>query len=144
MRIILPSRFRHPLFPKLRPTAAKRATGAHPVLTGTFAHLMSARIRGATAERALFVVSRVGRPWISDAERDILWQQFEVPILGLLVDDRGEILAYECEAQCLHVGAKCIPPSAGVLDETPCDCGRPGQRLTPAGSENRSLTVAAR
>ena len=58
-------------------------------------------------------------------ERDRLWQIFEVPVYGLLLDQKGKVLAYECEAQNgLHVAA-----TAGEVQYSPCDCGRPGSRI---------------
>jgi hypothetical protein len=77
-----------------------------------------------------------GRPLLSQGERDALWEMFQAPVYGMLLDRDGRVLGYECEAQDgLHAGlqatAACAPP-AGLVDAAPCACGRPGVRLVAA------------
>jgi len=127
------SPLRHPLFPELKPARAADARGTHTVLAGTFHHLLNAGLRGATATRAVFLVRRPGCHWISDAERDMLWRLFEVPVFGLLVDDSEEVMAYECEAQVgMHLCRAVEPGRSAHFESAPCVCGRAGQRLVPA------------
>jgi len=76
-----------------------------------------------------FALNYPGFPFLSEIERDQLWQVFQVPVFAVLLDRNGRLLAYECEAQSgLHVGPQ-APWSAGVLESAPCECGRPGLRL---------------
>lgn len=125
---------RHPLYPELKPVSAVGARGRHAVLAGTFAELMSATVRGATAGRAIFVLRVPGQPFLTEPERDVLWDLFQVPILVLLVNDHSQVLAYECEAQQgLHLDRYALPAGcAAVVEAAPCGCGRPGHRLVPA------------
>jgi hypothetical protein len=141
------SPIRHPLFPELKPTAALGAKGSHHVLAGTFHHLVEAGLHGVSAARAVFLVRNSGCPWVADSEREMLWRLFEVPVLGLLVNDRHEVLAYECEAQHgMHLQTACLPGPAAALASSPCSCGRPGHRLVPAArtfsAADRELPVA--
>jgi hypothetical protein len=87
--------------------------------------------------------------FLSGRERDALWEVFQVPVFALLLDGEGRLVGYECEAhEGLHIGSSCpqtsdrqlilsedsvlgyrIPWDRFVLESTPCECGRPGQRL---------------
>jgi len=129
------STLRHPLFPELKAAEADKARGSHPALAGTFLQLWHAGLRCAAARRAIFLVHDSGSPWVAESEREMLWRLFEVPVLGLLVNERREVLAYECEAQQgMHLNSSpWSVPDAGV-DSSGCICGRSGQRLVPAAS----------
>ena len=69
---------------------------------------------------------------------------------ALLLDGEGRLVGYECEVHDgLHIGSSCpntdaqegiltgedsvlgyrIPMDRFVVDSSPCECGRPGQRL---------------
>jgi hypothetical protein len=77
----------------------------------------------------VFALNYPGFPFLSETERDQLWQTFQVPVFAVMLDRNGRLLAYECEAQSgLHVGSQ-SPWSASVLESAPCECGRPGLRL---------------
>jgi len=111
--------------------AARAATakGEHVALAGSFDELARARVAGAGARRAVFVLHYGGRQFLSAGERDALWEMFRAPVYGMLLDRDGRVLGYECEAQDgLHVPAECAPP-AGLVDAGPCSCGRLGVRL---------------
>ena len=120
---------RHPLHPGLTAERAATARGEHAVLAGSFAELARGRAAGARARRAVFVLHYRGRPFLSERERDALWDMFQAPVYGMLLDRDGRVLGYECEAQeGLHIVAGCTAP-AGLVDTGPCACGRPGVRL---------------
>src|ERR1017187_1453608 len=124
---------RHPLYPGLRAARAAGAKGEHAALAGSFDELARARAAGVRARRAVFVLHYSGRPFLSEGERDALWEMFRTPVYGLLLDRNGRVLGYECEAQDgLHVVAEYTPP-AGLVDAGPCCCGRPGVRLGGGG-----------
>jgi hypothetical protein len=131
------SSIRHPLFPKL---AAVTASGAGPVSTviiGTFAELTQAAANGACASRAVFAMRHPSASGLSEAERDILWNLFQVPVYALIVDERGRVLAFECEVhEGLHLQEGVVLP--GAMDSSLCDCGYPARRLMPEprGSSN--------
>jgi hypothetical protein len=120
---------RHPLYPGLTPARAATARGEHAALAGSFDELARARAAGARARRAVFVLHYSGRPFLSEGERDALWEMFRTPVYGMLLDRDGRVLGYECEAQeGLHTGlhAEAAP---GLVEAAPCVCGRPGVRL---------------
>ena len=120
---------RHPLYPGLMAARAATAQGEHAALAGSFDELAHARAAGTRARSAVFVLHYSGRPFLSEGERDALWEMFRAPVYGMLLDRDGRVSGYECEAQDgLHVLAECALP-AGLVDAGPCCCGRPGVRL---------------
>jgi len=124
---------RHPFHPELMATPVRLAGGARPVLSGTFNELLRAAKRGLRAEQAVFALCYSDYPYLQDAERDALWQAFRVPVYTILLDRKGRLLAYECEAQDgLHVAEeRCDEMKPELLDKAPCECGRAGERLRP-------------
>ena len=120
---------RHPLYPDLAAVRAAVAKDEHAALAGSFDELARARAAGARVRRAVFVLHYCGRPFLSEGERDALWEMFRAPVYGMLLDRNGRVMAYECEAQDgLHFVAEYTPP-AGLVDAGPCCCGRAGVRL---------------
>ena len=118
---------RHPFFPWLSPTPAAEAKTVCSALYGTFPELLRAAHAGAHASRAVFVTLRQEETPLSNRQRDTLWELFQVPSFVLLLDGKGRLLAYECEAQCgLHVNPK-YPARSPI--ESACECGRPGDRV---------------
>ena len=126
---LLRSPIRHPFYPGLAVTLAVECKGPCAGLSGTLRELTRAATAGARARRMIFALHYPGFPFLSETERDQLWQTFQVPVFAVMLDRDGRLLAYECEAQSgLHVGPL-APWSAGVLESAPCECGRPGRRL---------------
>ena len=126
-------RIRHPFFPGLSPTPAGKAKEDCAALYGTFAELVRAADTGIHTARAVFVTLLQDQSPLSDRDRDTIWELFEVPVLVLVLDDKGRVIAYECEAQSgLHVDPKSPLPSAIAAN---CECGRPGMKLSPAFRE---------
>jgi hypothetical protein len=131
LRLLRPP-IRHPFYPGVPVALAVECKGSCAGLSGTLRELTRAANAGARARRMIFALHYPGSPFLSETERDQLWQVFQVPVFALLLDRRGRLLAYECEAQSgLHVGPH-APWSAGVLESAPCECGRPGPRLVLA------------
>jgi len=130
MTLIRP-RLRHPLYPALAPIPAAEATGLCRAITGTFQELAQARAAGARASQVVFPKQISGGPFLSPSERDILWELFEVPAYVLMLDDRGRVVAYECEAHSgLHLVSRLgETPFAAGIESSLCDCGRPGPRV---------------
>jgi len=133
MRVKFRFPLRHPFYPDLPATPVRAARSRCSVLSGSVEELARASKAGVRVERAVFVLQRPDRPFLSDPERDTLWHMFEVPVFTLLLDDAGRLVGYECEAQAgLHVGPETDhdgPWDEGMLDSSPCECGRPGHRL---------------
>ena len=125
---LLRSPIRHPFYPGLAVRLAAVCKGPCTGLSGTFRELTRAATAGARARRMIFALHYPGTPFLSETQRDQLWQMFQVPVSAVLLDRSGHLLAYECEAQSLHVGPQ-APWTAGVLESAPCECGRPGLRL---------------
>jgi len=113
-------------------------------VSGTFQQLAQAASRRVEPRRAVFVVQNEGDSPLTGAQRDELWEKFEVPIYVLLLDRNGKVCAYECEAhQGLH-----LPRNAGPFrdppgsETAPCGCGRPGPRLRCPHVARPGLAVA--
>jgi hypothetical protein len=127
---------RHPFYPALKPAPAAAATDYSAALYGAFDELLRASETGARVGRAIFPLRHSHSPFLSDSQRDTLWDRFEVPIYALLLDAEGDVVGYECEAQDgMHIRQEY---AAGLLpDEVEsklCECGRPGPRLMPSGA----------
>jgi len=124
---------RHPFHPELAATPVRLAGGASPVLSGTFNELLRAARRGLRADKAVFALCYPDYPYLQDSERDALWQAFRVPVYTILLDRKGRLMAYECEAQDgLHVAEERFDEmKPELLDKAPCECGRAGERLRP-------------
>src|SRR6266516_1214050 len=122
---------RHPLYPALAAIPATEATGLCPAITGTFPELAQACAAGVRASHVVFPMHGSGGPFLSASERDALWELFQVPIYVLILDGKGRVVAYECEAQSgLHLASDMeASPVAGSIESSPCDCGRPGPRV---------------
>jgi hypothetical protein len=129
---LLRSPIRHPFYPGLAVTLAAGCKGPCAGLSGTLRELTRAATAGASVRRMIFALHYPGSSFLSQTERDRLWEVFQVPVFALLLDCDGHLLAYECEAQSgLHVGPR-SQWSAGELESAPCECGRPGLRLMMA------------
>jgi hypothetical protein len=96
---------------------------------------------------AVIVVSQLGEPLLTTAERQRLWRAFRVPVFTQIVDERGRLLAAECEA---HDGLHVEDPERTwpdyKLETGPCACGRVSARLAaPEPAERvRAAAVFAR
>ena len=138
------SRVRHPLYPSVRATPALASYGHPMAVSGTLQELAQAAMRRVEPRRAVFVLRNEDDSPLTDAQRDELWEQFQVPIYVLLLDGGGKVCAYECEAhQGLHLrhdaAPRRMPPG---IETAPCGCGRSGPRLRYAHPSHPGLAVA--
>jgi hypothetical protein len=149
MQIRIRFPLRHPFFPDWKATPTRLAKGACTTLSGSYKELARAATTGIRPSRAVFAMHYPDSQFLGDAERDALWEMFQVPVFALLLDGEGRLVGYECEAHDgLHIGSSCpktsdrqvissedsvlgyrIPWDKFILESTPCECGRPGQRL---------------
>jgi hypothetical protein len=128
---------RHPFYPGLKPAPANGAGALVSALSGTYAELIHASDAGVQVARAVFPLHNQASPFLASGEREALWSMFEVPVLALLLNDRGAVIGYECELQeGYHLkdeAADGLP--AGRIESSLCECGRPGPRLMPPEEE---------
>lgn len=141
---------RHPFFPDWAATPTRLAKGPCVALSGSYRELAKAAAAGVRPSRAVFAMHGPDSQFLTGHERDDLWEMFQVPVFALLLDGEGRLVGYECEThEGLHIGATCpvttdqqlifssedsvlgyrIPWDSFTLESTPCECGRPGQRL---------------
>jgi len=102
--------------------------------------LWNAAGSGVRVARAVFPLRRPSDPFLTDRQRDGLWQVFQVPVYALLVGRGGEVVGCECEAQAgLHLREGYADGLLfGRIETKVCDCGRPGLRLMPAVLEKNA------
>src|SRR5579863_18348 len=114
LRIRFP--LRHPLFPDWPVTPVRAAQGRQIAVSGTYRELMNGVSAGVTAERAVFVLYHPDSSFLSDSDRDILWNEYQVPVYACLLDGDGRLVGYECEAQDgLHIGTVCPDDSQKMM-----------------------------
>jgi hypothetical protein len=104
---------------------------APEALAATLAQLDPlARARIPTPLRhALIVLGKEGGEWLTDADRERLWDAFRVPVFEQIIGDDGQLLAAECEAhEGLHIESSHMR-AGGRIVVSPCACGRKTPRL---------------
>lgn len=132
-------------------------------LVGSSAHLLQLAREVSSSESALadlncavFVLTDFRDAPLSDEERNALWKGFSVPVYELVLADDGALLASECEAQeGWHIeqgvrfsrvndqlwfsrrGRQTGTGLVGEIQDQPCPCGRPGQRILNAAIDFR-------
>ena len=166
-----PDVLEYPLHRGLSACAPEGAGSECPVLAAPAAVLLDlarrARRGRPRVEFAVLVLRHPGDSEVTESERDLLWESFQVPVYAVLCGFDGQVLAHECEAQCgLHATPHAVfeahdgriyvtslsdlnTPTlrvdtgmAGRIDSAPCDCGRPGLRVTAASGPS-ALSSAA-
>jgi hypothetical protein len=160
LRIRFP--LRHPFFPDWPATPTRLAKGPCFVLSGSVPELLRVP-HSVRPSRAVFALHYPESHYVTLADRDALWEMFQVPVFALLLDGEGRLVGYECEAHDgLHIGATCpdtsdrqlissedsvlgyrIPWEKFAIEQTPCECGRPGQRLRYVTGKPMQLCTAA-
>jgi hypothetical protein len=74
---------------------------------------------------ALIVLERPGAARLTDADRDLFWRAFRVPVFEQIIGPKGQLLAGECEAHDgLHLEAPGLRIDAKLVDTSLCPCGR--------------------
>lgn len=132
-------------------------------LVGSSAHLLElAKVMGSSGsalpdlECAVFVITDFRDAPLSEGERAALWNAFSVPVYETVLADDGALLASECEAQeGWHIesgvrfarvndqlwysrrGRQTGTGLIGKIEDQPCPCGRPGQRILNAAMDFR-------
>jgi hypothetical protein len=135
----------HPFFPGLKLTPATRAKTGCPAISGTFQELVDAAAAGVRVTRAVVPLHGPADPFLSDGEREALWEMFGVPVWAMLLDGRGRLIGYECEVQeGFHLSAD-YPCGLlfGTADSSACECGRAGPRLLPAEPARAEIAMEA-
>jgi hypothetical protein len=149
MRLKFTFPLKHPFHPDWVVTPVRVARGHCTVLSGNIWELLEGAQSGVSAKQAVLVMLYSDTPALSDSDRDRLWEAYQVPVLACLLDEEGRLVGWECEAQDgLHVGKVClsdarklvvfsddsvlgfrVPINRAIVETSPCDCGRPGERL---------------
>ena len=91
---------------------------------------------------AVIRIARPGERWLSETERDLLWDAFQVPIFEQVVDTMGHVLAQDCEAHDgLHIASmvfsKHLTARGHYIENELCGCGRKSLRLKQSPQEER-------
>jgi len=106
------------------------------ILAGYLAQLINS---DAQPTHAVVVLTHPGQS-LDAAGRDELWNRFRVPAFQQIVDERGRLIAYECEAHdALHV-ASAAAHELGIIRDDMCACGKAATLLVPNDGQ-RTLTV---
>ncbi|MCW5978172.1 MAG: hypothetical protein KIT09_08840 [Bryobacteraceae bacterium] len=83
---------------------------------------------------------------LTESDRDLFWRAFQAPVFEQYRDDRGRLLAAECEArQGLHILGEDAPRALDAfrLAHEPCACGLKSPRLVVPPAEPIPLPKAA-
>jgi uncharacterized protein YjhX (UPF0386 family) len=72
--------------------------GSTPVMMRAAAAMFRGELPLPTLDCAVFVLTELGTPVLSEADREVLWRAFLVPVFELCVDRSGNLIAAECEA----------------------------------------------
>ena len=120
-------------------------------------------------EYAVVAFTGVRHGALTEADRDLFWRAFRVPVFEQLHGLHGELLAEECEAhEGLHVigeaaiferrGQELVATSllalrtpvlrvltglTGEIERGLCPCGRPGERLLNVAAKTQTMRKAA-
>ena len=149
MQIRIRFPLRHPFYPDWPATPARLAPAACTPLSSTCEELTRAGTAGVRPSHAVLALHYPDSRFLTPADRDALWDMFQVPLFALLLDGEGRLVGYECEVHDgLHITASCpdtsdrqlissddsilcyrIPLEKFALENTPCECGSPGQRI---------------
>ena len=121
---ILGPRFRSSRIIRVFPRGWNKQTAkfAPSVIAGTAARLLAAAEAGARPTHAVVCFTSSTRNLLSNAQRDLLWEVFGVPIFEQILGPNNVLLASECEA---HTGLHLTPAqSAPASSLAHCACGR--------------------
>jgi hypothetical protein len=113
-------------------------------LAGSFEKLLAAG-RGLRLRNAVIVFTEASSPVLTEAQRDLLWRLFEVPVFEQVLAADGRLMATECEAHSgLHlVWGTSEAMLAGCITRVPCGCGLATPRLIHAPASPRVYAAAS-
>ncbi len=96
----------------------------------------------AAPTHAVIVLARPG-DFLGGAERDQLWQRFQVPVFEQMIDSDGRLIAYECEG---HYALHATPGADrfGDVRRERCLCGCEADLLFPEPVRHPPHNDAAR
>jgi phenylacetate-coenzyme A ligase PaaK-like adenylate-forming protein len=128
------------------------ANFAPQAIAGTLGQLEAIAASGSSLDSLSHAVVVLGR-WedarVSEADREMLWRRFRVPVFEQIVSRNGVLLAAECEAHHgLHIeadAARARGRETQRIDESKCACGRTTARiisLDEAAREGRLRGIA--
>ncbi len=85
-------------------------------------------LRNLRLEHAVIALTREGEEGLSNADRELFWRAFGVPVFEQLLDADNGLLATECDAHSgLHVVRGC---HGQPLDREACACGDHSPRIS--------------
>jgi len=94
------------------------------------------KVQGIKLRHALVVFTYDGQSALANADRDLFWKAFGVPIFEQRLGSHNELVAMECEA---HAGLHVAGDFGHVRpDKNTCACGNPAPRLVNAARRPRS------
>jgi hypothetical protein len=107
------------------------------VIAGYLSQLINVE---AQPTHAVVVLTHPGQS-LSPTDRDQLWDCFRVPVFQQIVDERGRLIARECEAHdAMHVVSQAAAQELGTIRQDVCPCGKQAMLLIPNDGQ-RTLTV---
>lgn len=124
----MPREFRYPVEPS--PKVAVYEVSAHfspEALDAATVALPASMLRRAVASRwipshAIVVFTGAAYGQLQEADRDLVWDRWGVPVFEYRVNEAGEIYAVECEAhEGLHLNSPA--PWEGQVIGARCPCG---------------------
>ena len=124
---------------------AEAAEFAPAAMAATFEQWSELASRGIPPlTHSVIVLWRAGQPRLSEADREMLWDAFRVPLFEQVIGKTGELLAAECEAHDgLHVASPTLPLENESLDDSPCPCGAKTPRIAVLQGVALERSVAA-
>lgn len=96
-------------------------------VAATFDELRRLAQKGVEFRHAVIVLRYGPGSFLSDDQRDFLWNAFGLPVFEQHLGPNNELLAMECEAHDLHV-VESVASSVNV-DKSVCGCGSALPRL---------------
>jgi hypothetical protein len=79
---------------------------------------------------SLIVLERPGAARLTEADRELFWRAFRVPVFEQIIGPTGQLLAGECEAHDgLHIEAPGLRIEQSLVDMSLCPCGRKSPRF---------------
>lgn len=125
--------------------SADAAAFAPAAVAGTLEQLTGLAREGIPSlTHSVIVLARPEQHRMTDADRDVLWSAFRVPVFEQVIGKSGKLLAAECEAHDgLHVASPTLLLHGEAVDESPCPCGRKTPRIGVSASASLERRIGA-